>query len=241
MKYNMERAEKKAIEWLFAPQFLDQDPVLLFFIACHYRMKKEALMAAKATVGRPILERPYAAEMEHISAGQLYHLLAYQKRCKKVIIAVATDFTWIALTSSLTQYCGNCSTKKAKIGEGYLRSLPSWWFDYMQGIVAALKNETWHQGKNADLMNEAWKQGWKCGSCGPKVVDDVQEFTDKFRAEVEQEISEVSACLVFAWSISHIHFVARFSWTSTFNTQGRHIIRIREAAFKLPGVRIILP
>jgi hypothetical protein len=202
MKYNVERAEKNATRWLFSQKFLEQDPVWLFTIACHYRMKEKASIAAKATLGRPILERPYGPELEYLSGGQLYYLLRYHKRCKETAITIASEFTWMTLPNPLVQYCESCRGKYAHVGDdGRARAVPGWWVDYMQNIVAVLEHEAWSKAQKEELMEKAVKQGWKCARCGPKVVGDLRDFMDNFSAKIDLEISKVCAFLLVVSSV----------------------------------------
>jgi hypothetical protein len=50
---DVEKIEKKARVWLVEPRFLDADPVGIFAIACRYRLKEGAKLAAEATLGSP--------------------------------------------------------------------------------------------------------------------------------------------------------------------------------------------
>ena len=195
MKYNVERAEKKATEWLFAPRFLEQDPVRVFTIACHHRMKEKALVAAKSTLGRPILERPYGRELEYISGGQLYCLLQYHKKITEATTKVAAKpFTWIK-QFDWYRYCPSCGTASIHIALGGSEraelKVNSWWYDYTQGVAAALKDEKWDVAKKRALMERTLGKALKCKTCAPNAKDEMRVFENMLMAKIDEVSSKV--------------------------------------------------
>jgi len=202
IKYNMERVEKRVRGWLVAPRFLDIDPVRVFAIACHHRLKAEAELAAGATCFMPLLQRPYGPELEFITGGQLYQLLQYHENCLEPVKKIATDFTWIEQTSFCWFNCIYCGGRYEKVGpNGQNLRVDNWWYNYMQAVAGALNNRAWDEAKINDLMETALKSAHM--NCGPgdgiawRARAQLPEFRDIMRAKIKEVVSQAPLDLHF--------------------------------------------
>jgi hypothetical protein len=192
-KYNVERVEKRVLEWLVAPRFLDTDPMRVFAIACCYRSKAKAKLAAEAVFSRPLLESPYVVELELITGGQLYQLLKYHRSCIEATKKLCTDFTWIKQTSFCWFNCTRCNRKSPRVGpSGGSIWVDDWWYDYMQGVAEALRSQTWDEKKTNSLMETAL-QGVHviCEGGTWRAKAEMQEFREILGAKIKEVVSKV--------------------------------------------------
>ena len=63
-KYEISGVRKTMIPFLTEPQFLEQEPLRVYVIACQHGLKAEAIMAAKNTFYRPLLEDTYFSRVD---------------------------------------------------------------------------------------------------------------------------------------------------------------------------------
>lgn len=73
---------------------------------------------------RPLLEREYAAELEHITAGNLHRLEQYHKECVKDVRAITdlkSDFKWATLCSGV-DFTARSETRSVVGLDGFSRA-----------------------------------------------------------------------------------------------------------------------
>jgi hypothetical protein len=187
-KYDMERVVKKAREWLVATRFLDVDPVRVFAVACHHRLREEAKLAAAATTSMPLVNRPYGAELELITGGQLDQLLQYHENSAKEVQKILTDFTWIEQTSFGWFQCRFCP-----ITSGLPFKVDRWWSNYMKEVWEAWRNRSWDEATNCDLIYKALKQsGSNCGGEEGRAQRDMEVFRGILKAKIKEVLLKVS-------------------------------------------------
>jgi len=194
IKYNVERVEKRVRGWLVAPRFLDIDPVRVFAVACRYRLKAEAELAAAATFSKPLLKRPYGVELELITGGQLYQLLQYHESCVEATKKLCIDFTWIESASFAWCGSGYCSCRTERVGPGGSNiNVHIWWYNYMQQVAGALQNHTWDDAKGSSLMETALQGASpNCPAGGlARARTVMQEFREILIAKIERVVAEV--------------------------------------------------
>ena len=63
-KYEISGVRKTMIPFLTKPQFLEQEPLRVYVIACQHGLKAEAIMAAKNIFYRPLLEDTYFSRVD---------------------------------------------------------------------------------------------------------------------------------------------------------------------------------
>jgi hypothetical protein len=96
-KYDMEGAQKVAMELLTKPRFLTEEPLRVYAIACRLRNGPIAKLAAKSLSHRKLLEDTYSAELELCDGGTIYRVLSYHKRYIEAAVNVVKDHRWIRL------------------------------------------------------------------------------------------------------------------------------------------------
>lgn len=197
-KYSVEGVERRVKQWLVAPRFLCTDPVRVFAIACRYKLQEEAIAAAKASFRQPLLRRPYGAELELITGGQLYQLLHYHERCMAAAKTVAADFIWIERTNACWFDCGNCSKGKhiKRIGNNRMpKYCTNWWLSYTEEVTGSFADQTLEETKETKLLEAALYQASQCTYCCPRVLTELREYRDTLMSRIETVVSEVSNSL----------------------------------------------
>jgi hypothetical protein len=200
IKYNVERVEKKVRGWLFAPRFLDTDPVRVFAIACHYQLEAETKLAAAATVFKPLLEWPYGEELNLITGWQMYQLLRYRERGVEAISKLFIDISWIEQKHFCWFHSSCFCTRKPRTiwGERRQRSVCFWWCDYMDEVSVAFKGGLWHKAKDSSLIETALKRAHTtCGAGSTMAMAEMQEFKNILLARVRETLSEVCQFCVY--------------------------------------------
>lgn len=193
IKYNVERAEKKAKEWLMLPRFVEAEPVRVFAIACRHGLREEALAAARFAWTRPILDENIGRELDHTTGTQFFQLLRYQKRCIQAARTAATDFVWIERTTFCWFQCPSCRGIVGTVGPDRAPwSYSSWWDSYMKRVADAFENCTWGQKMQDDLFNNIMTDTQNtCSACYLKVFDDMRVFSRLLQTQIEDTIRKV--------------------------------------------------
>ncbi|KAF7974704.1 hypothetical protein HWV62_11489 [Athelia sp. TMB] len=111
IKYGIERVEKRVREALVAPLCLHGNEVRVFSIACRRKLEVEAKVAARASLGQPIMEVESGPELKLLSADTFFRLLKYHQACIKAAREAAAKF--VLPNATFSQYCNNCGTNPA--------------------------------------------------------------------------------------------------------------------------------
>lgn len=200
IKYNMERVEKWLRGRLISSPFIDRDPVRVFAVACRFRLREEAEIAAKHAARQPILERPYGPELEYMTGGQLYQLQRYQAECHNAVKKVATSFEWIDRGYFVWFQCGQAGntmdigSEDADTMQTVQRS--NWWISYMENVAKLLEKDACGAvAQSTDVVDKALRESSKCAGCRKKAHTDMREFSRLFGAKIEEVKSEVSGRL----------------------------------------------
>jgi len=190
----MESVMKYARVALVAPPLIEQEAVRIFVIALQNRWEREARVAARYTLRRPLLEREYVAELEHITAGDLHRLEKYHLECLKKVETIVR----CGLTSEWALPVPGCS-KCTWLIDKRIISLSGWWVEYKERTIAALAKRTCGESVcTRPFLGEALKYASKCESCGQKdLLNDLSEFSDRLAVEIERVISTVKLDLQF--------------------------------------------
>ena len=104
IKYGMDRLEQRVRKVLVAPRFIENEPMRVFGIACHFRLEKEARIA---TLQHKIRLLPYVLELGDITGGDHHRLLEYHAECSRVARTVADIPTWIERDSFVWFQCAS--------------------------------------------------------------------------------------------------------------------------------------
>jgi hypothetical protein len=136
-----------------------------------------------------LADRPYGAELELITGGQLYQLLQYHENSAKEVQKILTDFTWIEQTSFGWFQCGFCPNTRLRP----LVNVDLWWKDYMKEVWEAWRNRSWNEATNCDLIYKALEQSnWDCGGEGGRARRDMEVFGGILKAKIKEVLFKVS-------------------------------------------------
>jgi len=208
VKYDIEGLQTHALKLLIKPHFIVTEPLRIYAIACRFRAEKEARMAAKQMLCRPLLTDQYIDELEMIDAGSLYRLQSYHKRCTEAAAEVARGHTWIRTATYTFFECKNHDGGMTTISPQPSRKYPygyhldvhvhGWWLDFMEKTRLALSTAV-AASTVTDLgrVMEAAVAAGKCPECQPRVASDFHAFVRLFAEEVEDRISQIELELRF--------------------------------------------
>ena len=190
IKYSFGSVEKRLREALIAPQFLQDNAVGVFAVACRHKMISEAKAAARAALEKPIDEAPLGPEVDMLSGANLLRLLKYHKACiRSAREAIAIHQATNVAPSSARLGCENCD---------YMRS-----FEPVGGKTntALAILESIPDTKEIEKASEKnWASLMRCTSCnwqttysaGLPALEIVRDLAASYSKTLEDAISVVS-------------------------------------------------
>jgi hypothetical protein len=183
IKYNMGRVEKGVRRRLIAPCFLNTASVRVFAIACQYQLEEEARVAARSTVGKPMIGRPLAKELDLVTGRQICELLHYHEKCIDMIKEMPLD----SLDAS---QCSNCRDRgidgeSTIYGGGVLES-------YMQRVAGAMSDQTWDETKEKTLLQAAYMEVSNCSKCCTMRFADGGDLHTFLKGKINDAMCKVS-------------------------------------------------
>ena len=207
IKYSAERVEKHLREALVSPQFMKTNPLLVFVVACRFRMKEEAEMAARATLPHAILGRAYSTEIASINGGLLFQLLQYHQKC----VTAARE----ALRDSHSMPCVECGERTIhhKEEKHILEDVPrevreslAYRVPERAEIELAMTN---HLGRDRNKP-----EGFECSDCSNVLTYkqyDVSKYRKRLFDMIDRAVSSVSQFTESNHSYSHSSIVSSLS------------------------------
>lgn len=166
IKYEMDKLEHHVRKVLVAPQFIENEPMRVFGIACHFRLEKEARIAAKYTLRHKIQLLPYVPELEDMTGGDHHRLLEYHAECSRIAKTVADISTWIESDSFVWFQCTSHDDLGYPLFISRNRKQTTrcwWWDDYMVPASEDLERQPCGQTVlRVELIEEALKSSRLC-------------------------------------------------------------------------------
>ena len=185
-------------------QFLEQQPLHVYIIACRYKLDREAVIAARYTLTIPVSERTYDPDMEFISAGALHRLNDFHFNCGRAAqgVVCTTTYNWIDRDdySWFQPQCSTCRReaggKEISISRMRLQYASAFWTNYMDQIGRALaESPCVAVVMREDLLDNAVAEATACmncvGSSRHKVADELEVFRRLLAREVVRVLSLV--------------------------------------------------
>ncbi|KIJ07869.1 hypothetical protein PAXINDRAFT_102777 [Paxillus involutus ATCC 200175] len=212
-KYSLDTIERKVGQALSNPKILEVEPLRCFAIAHRGQLRDETLLAARYTLGQPLIPS-WFEEIELLTATDLLALLTYHQKCGDAAYALKTDTSWIKTHYGSSQACSWLSgyytssqgsrkqckcpktdTPKYKV---YASDSLQWWEDFMEKTLLALRGKPC----GATVMTSVeetvqYVKGLGCSGCSPQIAESMRSFSALFVREVEEKVSKVTLELKF--------------------------------------------
>lgn len=189
---------------------LEQDPLLVYMMACRYRLKDEAMVAAAKstwpTLGTLDMFQDYGPEWEHVTGAQLYHLFHYNQSCEAAAQRVIEEM------SSQFPCCRVCGCDWAhvfpEVGFGEAEFLTAKYFNSLK-LIAGVTEGLWRERTNIDLIGKVYQDTviailtellWRdefsanlpmCLKCRPLFPERLQVYRDTLMRKMDEALSKV--------------------------------------------------
>jgi len=199
-KYDMEGAKRRAQAVLVASRFLDTEPIRIYAIACRFRLRDEAKIAAKYALRIDAIP-PYAAELEYVTGGDLLRLQKYHQACGQAASGLIEYFKiWVVRSDFVWFTCDHCD-----YWPGISHGIPprwvcprTWWMDFMKETSAALRIRPCSATVlQPDRMTKALQRASACETCREKAFSEMKEFVKLYAATVEKVTLKIELELKF--------------------------------------------
>ncbi|EIW79711.1 hypothetical protein CONPUDRAFT_126135 [Coniophora puteana RWD-64-598 SS2] len=200
MRLVLEAARKYDLSFIFqsafkqlSARFLDENPLGVYCIACHYGWKSEAVKAARRTLDLGSLAQSNSAHAEELSmiTGLQYHsLVLYHTACGLVPKEIARQTYWLPFFREFTPRCKTCGERRSVPGYDYF--LPLWLTEALDNISAEFEKVPSIKAINKDdHLATALRTVDKCKTCGGRTADEtiwttINAFIDKINKAVDE-------------------------------------------------------
>ena len=162
--------------------------------SCDYNFEEELRIAARGTVGQPVV-RPWN-EAQLITAGDYDRLLMYHSECK-VIFLGSQEEMWKKAGTRWSWFNGHCSSGRTiMVGNCYV-AVTQWFLDFRSRAKKAFCKELrgkaiedvslWH-----DLLDRDREAGRVCPSCAKSSALQMPAYAAALSKLSEEAISQVS-------------------------------------------------
>lgn len=211
LKYDMEVVVENACRLLLSPCGIVENPVRVYAIACRYKLKEEARLAAKSSLSVDI-SKMYATELEFISGGDLFRLTEYRQRVIQLVLPLfqISDCQPYYLLSR----CGNTVSCRSCCGSSFSRGsirqigVSAWWQGFASRartiVRLAPTSDTIFSSMSA---SEALGDGASCSECRSDMHGKYHTAKDIVKDEIERLVSGVSYFPFHSYSNSFSEFI----------------------------------
>ncbi|KAI6149631.1 hypothetical protein BKA82DRAFT_920807 [Pisolithus tinctorius] len=210
-KYSLDAIERTVCKSLFNPKILETNSLRCFSIACRARLQDECILAAKYTLGEPLIPM-WFEEIELITSTELLALLTYHRKCGAAVQALKSDFSWftteytqssapwmVALRPNGYSYSGCCQrSTSGRYPMLYGSGVAQWWEAFMDATFLDLQDKPCAETilRNVEKAIQAVRQH-NCVHCSASAPGGMREFGTLFIRKVEELISGVDLELRF--------------------------------------------
>ena len=195
-KYQMEGVQEFITEELL--EYARIEPLRVYVIALRYDMHHAAEVAARHFLGLSVADE-YVPELEDMSAGSYYRLLAYRKRCTQTLADMFfSRLSWLPEKQPMWQFliCG-CNRENFTVvlrdSPDVQRNVAVWFWQHYRRISGLLSERPCRAALDDPKLNDrAVLEASACGSCRPRVHDDLHAFTSHLHDEIDRRLAAVS-------------------------------------------------
>jgi hypothetical protein len=179
-KYDMKRVGKFVVKMITAPQFLEQEPMRVFAIACRYRAEAETTIAARYMLRFAAWEPAYVAELDFISGSDYQRLIRYHASCGQAVGQLVRLWSTFPLPPLDCKFC-----RKKGLSRLSLK-------DYQDSVIDALRIRPCVE----TLLNPEWietmvRKAGSCPGCRDRAPRKIQDYTKELAVPLDEIISQV--------------------------------------------------
>lgn len=183
-KYDMKGVGKFIVKMITAPEFLEQEPMRVFAIACRYRAEMETNVAAQYMLRFAIWEPAYVAELDYISGSDYQRLVKFHASCGQAMSQLVRLWSLFPLPPLDCKFC-----RKNGLPRLSLKS-------YQDSVIDALRIRPCAE----TLMNAEWIEGMvrkagSCQNCRDRAPRRMEEYAKELAVPINEIISEVCALI----------------------------------------------
>ncbi|KDQ56627.1 hypothetical protein JAAARDRAFT_101434, partial [Jaapia argillacea MUCL 33604] len=197
LKYEMDTISKRMRHRLVDIRYLKSNPIGVFAIGCHYRLRHEAITAARYTLRYPMLQSP-TKELGFITGLEFFHLLTYHKKCGELAsgIAFSPNLDWLPANQASYVWfncrSSTCYSTKPIRWRGQNEHPTSWWTAYMDKVGQELRERPFGDVvTDPEILEPFLARAIKCPTCQSDVIADLSRFSKVLVGKIESEISKV--------------------------------------------------
>lgn len=193
LKYDLDVIARRMKQLLLQPKFLESDPVRIYAIACHLKLREHAEFAARYSLRTPILEHPSKA-LEMISGLEYHRLLVYHKQCGELASSVVANLDLLPRSSYVWYKCRHSTCPSVpSMHSGNLSLTVSsprkWWVDYL----VRLDTELLQRPCGDTALDSSIRKGFlsvaaKCPTCSLVAAQDLAHFCKVLAFTIDNEI-----------------------------------------------------
>jgi hypothetical protein len=197
-------------------EYLQEDPVAVFAIACRHEWKDLTLEAAKSSLRVPIRnvsELPRPANLNDMTADTYHALLLYHSECAGVAAAASSSLEWVSYSNEIPG--AGCPTDRVICPTDYRtwdyadmpqKGVVAWFAGYLQALTEKLANSPNARLDSPELLTLAGKRMSACPFCRENGFHRLAKFSVTLKAKIQREIDSVSLlprrdALFIIWTI----------------------------------------
>ncbi|KIJ65528.1 hypothetical protein HYDPIDRAFT_27529 [Hydnomerulius pinastri MD-312] len=179
-KYDMKRVGKFVVKMITAPQFLEQEPMRVFAIACRYRAEAETNIAARYMLRFAVWEPAYVAELDFISGSDYQRLVKYHASCGQAMTQLVRLWSTFPLPPLDCKFC-----RKKGLSRLSLK-------DYQDSVIDALRIRP----SVETLLNPEWiesmvRKAGSCPNCKDRAPRKLEEYAQELAVPMDEIISQI--------------------------------------------------
>ncbi|TFY78381.1 hypothetical protein EWM64_g5632 [Hericium alpestre] len=115
----------------------------VFGLACRYKLREEASVAAWRTLGTTMSLESYDSDLKFVTGSALYELMQYRRSCESAVVSVIAgiqnDLKW--LVGEANQHrCADLAKRGKRIETLDDDDPPTWWINYWSVVLEGLKS-----------------------------------------------------------------------------------------------------
>lgn len=179
-KYDMKCVGKFIVKMITAPEFLEQEPMRVFAIACRYRAEMETNIAARYMLRFAVWEPTYVAELDFISGSDYQRLVKYHASCGQAMSQLIRLWSLFPLPPLDCKFC-----RKNGLPRLTLKS-------YQDSVIDALQVRPCAETlTNAEWIEGMLRKAGSCQNCRDRAPRNMEKYAKELAVPINEIISDV--------------------------------------------------